>query len=231
MDSPSGQRQIGANWLSGTTNIGITPGATAGNGAPRPSARERPDTRPAIGGNAPMQVNPLHPIFAAELVGADLTQPPTPALVRTVEDAMARYGVLVVRDAGGDRRGAHPLLPRLRAAGAAARHGPAAAGQAPHGAGDVRRLQPRRERRDHPLRLRAPRPVQGGGAVPHRLFVQQPADQVVAAARLHRAAGGRRPPTSSTPGPSTTTCRRRPRRGSSTSSASTTSGAAASWPG
>jgi len=46
-----------------------------------------------------MQVNPLHPLFAAELVGADLTRPPSPELVRTVEDAMARYGVVVVRDA------------------------------------------------------------------------------------------------------------------------------------
>ncbi len=44
-------------------------------------------------------VNPLHPIFAAELVGADLTQPPDEALVRTVEDTMARYAVTVVRDA------------------------------------------------------------------------------------------------------------------------------------
>ena len=46
-----------------------------------------------------MQVNPLHPLFAAELVGADLTQPPTEDLVEVVEAAMARYGVLVVRDA------------------------------------------------------------------------------------------------------------------------------------
>ena len=46
-----------------------------------------------------MQVNPLHPLFAAELVGADLTQPPTEELVDVVEAAMARYGVLVVRDA------------------------------------------------------------------------------------------------------------------------------------
>ncbi len=46
-----------------------------------------------------MEVRPLHPLFAAELVGADLTQPPTPDLVETVETAMARYGVLVVRDA------------------------------------------------------------------------------------------------------------------------------------
>jgi alpha-ketoglutarate-dependent taurine dioxygenase len=46
-----------------------------------------------------MQVNPLHPLFAAELVGADLTSPSAEELVRTVEDAMARYGVLAIRDA------------------------------------------------------------------------------------------------------------------------------------
>ena len=46
-----------------------------------------------------MKVNPLHPVFAAELVGADLTQPPTAALVDVVESAMATYGVLVIRDA------------------------------------------------------------------------------------------------------------------------------------
>jgi alpha-ketoglutarate-dependent 2,4-dichlorophenoxyacetate dioxygenase len=47
----------------------------------------------------PMQVNPLHPLFAAELVGADLTSPPDADLVRVVEDAMARFGVLAIRDA------------------------------------------------------------------------------------------------------------------------------------
>ena len=45
-----------------------------------------------------MIVNPLHPIFAAELVGADLTQEPSQELVDTVENAMAQYGILVVRD-------------------------------------------------------------------------------------------------------------------------------------
>lgn len=45
-----------------------------------------------------MLVRPLHPIFAAELIGADLTQPPSADLVRTVEDAMATYGVLVIRN-------------------------------------------------------------------------------------------------------------------------------------
>ncbi|MFZ1992457.1 MAG: TauD/TfdA family dioxygenase [Alphaproteobacteria bacterium] len=44
-------------------------------------------------------INPLHPIFAAELIGADLTKPPGKELVDTVENAMAKYGILVIRDA------------------------------------------------------------------------------------------------------------------------------------
>ncbi|HEU4650876.1 MAG TPA: TauD/TfdA family dioxygenase [Croceibacterium sp.] len=46
-----------------------------------------------------MDVRPLHPLFAAELVGADLAAPPSSELVETVEAAMAGYGVLVVREA------------------------------------------------------------------------------------------------------------------------------------
>ena len=46
-----------------------------------------------------MQVRPLHPLFAAELTGADLTAEPSRELVETVETAMARYGILVVREA------------------------------------------------------------------------------------------------------------------------------------
>jgi alpha-ketoglutarate-dependent taurine dioxygenase len=46
-----------------------------------------------------MNVRPLHPLFAAELLDADLTGAPTPALVETVEEAMARFGVLVIREA------------------------------------------------------------------------------------------------------------------------------------
>ncbi|MEO6151694.1 MAG: TauD/TfdA family dioxygenase [Croceibacterium sp.] len=46
-----------------------------------------------------MDVTPLHPLFAAELNGADLTVAPSAELVQTVEQAMARYGVLVVRGA------------------------------------------------------------------------------------------------------------------------------------
>lgn len=45
-----------------------------------------------------MEVRALHPLFAAELIGADLTRPDA-ALVTAVEDAMARYGVLAIRDA------------------------------------------------------------------------------------------------------------------------------------
>lgn len=46
-----------------------------------------------------LAVHPLHPIFAAEIVGADLSRPPDGELVRTVADAMDRYAVCVVRDA------------------------------------------------------------------------------------------------------------------------------------
>jgi alpha-ketoglutarate-dependent 2,4-dichlorophenoxyacetate dioxygenase len=45
-----------------------------------------------------MEVRPLHEVFAAELIGADLAQEPDPVLVQTVEEAMARYAVVVVRD-------------------------------------------------------------------------------------------------------------------------------------
>lgn len=46
-----------------------------------------------------MLLRPLHSLFAAELLGADLTRAPTHELVETVEAAMARYGMLVIRDA------------------------------------------------------------------------------------------------------------------------------------
>ncbi len=45
-----------------------------------------------------MQVNRLHPVFAAELVGADLASPPDAALIDLVETAMRDFGILVIRD-------------------------------------------------------------------------------------------------------------------------------------
>lgn len=45
-----------------------------------------------------MEVRSLHPLFAAELLGADLAREPDAELVETVEAAMDRYAVLVVRD-------------------------------------------------------------------------------------------------------------------------------------
>jgi alpha-ketoglutarate-dependent 2,4-dichlorophenoxyacetate dioxygenase len=44
-----------------------------------------------------LQLNPLHPLFAAEARGIDLSQPLDAAGVRAVEDAMDRYAVLVFR--------------------------------------------------------------------------------------------------------------------------------------
>ncbi len=45
-----------------------------------------------------LTVRPLHPIFSAELLGADLTVPPGGELIETVEGTMAAYAVTVVRD-------------------------------------------------------------------------------------------------------------------------------------
>jgi alpha-ketoglutarate-dependent 2,4-dichlorophenoxyacetate dioxygenase len=45
-----------------------------------------------------MTINSLHPLFAAELCGADLGVAPSSELIRVVEQAMAKYAVLVVRD-------------------------------------------------------------------------------------------------------------------------------------
>jgi alpha-ketoglutarate-dependent 2,4-dichlorophenoxyacetate dioxygenase len=45
-----------------------------------------------------LHVQPLHPLFAAEMRGADLRLPPSAELVAAVNDAMARYAVLVIRD-------------------------------------------------------------------------------------------------------------------------------------
>lgn len=45
-----------------------------------------------------MLVHRLHPIFAAELIGADLSGPPEQNLVNTVEQAMDEHAVLIIRD-------------------------------------------------------------------------------------------------------------------------------------
>lgn len=71
-------------------------------GAPCFTVAGMPPTSPAsAGGEAAglgLAVRPLHPVFAAELTGAELRVEPPPELVRTVEQAMARYAVLVIRD-------------------------------------------------------------------------------------------------------------------------------------
>jgi alpha-ketoglutarate-dependent 2,4-dichlorophenoxyacetate dioxygenase len=46
-----------------------------------------------------VQINNLHPLFAAELIGADCANP-TPELVGTVEDLMRQYAVLCIRGQG-----------------------------------------------------------------------------------------------------------------------------------
>ena len=44
-----------------------------------------------------LQLKPLHPLFAAEASGIDLTRPVDAAAVRAVDDAMDKYAVLVFR--------------------------------------------------------------------------------------------------------------------------------------
>ena len=44
-----------------------------------------------------IQFKPLHPIFAAEVSGLDLTQAPTDAQLRSINAAMNQYAVLVFR--------------------------------------------------------------------------------------------------------------------------------------
>jgi alpha-ketoglutarate-dependent 2,4-dichlorophenoxyacetate dioxygenase len=46
-----------------------------------------------------MQINPLHPLFAAEIIGLDTSAPVTPETIKIVEDAMAEYAVCVIRGA------------------------------------------------------------------------------------------------------------------------------------
>lgn len=44
-----------------------------------------------------MEINRLHPLFAAEMTGVDLREPLTPELKAAVEQAMADHAVLVIR--------------------------------------------------------------------------------------------------------------------------------------
>lgn len=44
------------------------------------------------------EINQLHPLFAAEFIGADLKSDPSPGLVEAVNAAMAEYALVVLRD-------------------------------------------------------------------------------------------------------------------------------------
>ncbi len=46
-----------------------------------------------------LTIRPLHPIFAAEIIGADITVTPVPEFVETVERTMAKYALTVIREA------------------------------------------------------------------------------------------------------------------------------------
>ena len=45
-----------------------------------------------------LKITPLHPLFAAEVVGLDLSKPLEPETIDEVRAALAKYSVLVFRD-------------------------------------------------------------------------------------------------------------------------------------
>ena len=45
-----------------------------------------------------LEMRPIHPLFGAEVLNADLRQPPSPELVAQIDAAMDRYAVLVIRN-------------------------------------------------------------------------------------------------------------------------------------
>ena len=45
-----------------------------------------------------LAVTPLHPLFAARIAGADLSQPVGESLARAIERAMDQYAVCVLPD-------------------------------------------------------------------------------------------------------------------------------------
>src|SRR5262245_12324218 len=45
-----------------------------------------------------LAIHPLHALFAAELLGADLHEPPSRELIAAVNQAMAQFAVVVIRD-------------------------------------------------------------------------------------------------------------------------------------
>ena len=47
-----------------------------------------------------MQISQAHPLFAAELRGLDLAQPQSAATLDAIRDALATYGVVVIKDQG-----------------------------------------------------------------------------------------------------------------------------------
>lgn len=45
-----------------------------------------------------IQIRPLHPIFAAEMIGVDVGKPIDAAMTKTISDAINEYAILVLRD-------------------------------------------------------------------------------------------------------------------------------------
>ena len=128
----------------------------------------------------------LHPVFAAELVGADLRVAPSEDLVRTVEHAMAQYGVLVIRVNRSTTRSTSVSAGRSdrsscrRTWGCRPGRGACGASCTTH-----RTSTPTAS---YSTRIATPQVQPGQRVVPHRQLVQRPPHQVVAAPRPRVAA-------------------------------------------
>ena len=68
-------------------------------------------------------ISPVHPVFAGEVSGIDISRPLDAGEVAAIEAGMDRYAVLVFRDQAPDGRAAARVQPQLRRARA---DGPAA---------------------------------------------------------------------------------------------------------
>ena len=61
----------------------------------------------------PFQVSPLHPVFAAQITGLDLTQPANTLPARELKSAIDQYGVVVYRNAAPPSDAQHVEFSRL----------------------------------------------------------------------------------------------------------------------
>ena len=143
-----------------------------------------------------LSAKPLHPLFAAELTGADLAAGIDPATRDTIERAMDEYAVVVLpgQRLDDDKQIAFAsLYGPLEVSPPVHSKDGARGGDLPHPEPQhLRRLQSRRTRPDTESRRPAPRLPGGQPALAHRQLVPAEVGDLVDAARPHHPAGRRR---------------------------------------